>query len=265
MQTSPVMALLVLLTAALAVVKLKMPSWMRLTVMAAGIASLGFYYAGCMCPVGVLANLPLHVKGIFNGEYTEWLLLFLLPILFAIFAGRIYCGGVCPFGALQEFIYMLGSRLGLNRQQEQEDGLFWFKYTKYTFLLAVLVITPVLGMSWWCEIDPFGYLFNLGGTGTALALLLVLAAVSLLVFRPWCRLICPYGALLGIVARDTGLLAGGRSSGLYGPEINDDSCIKCGKCQKKCPVFAIKEYRIDASECINCGSCSQNCRLKAVA
>lgn len=265
LQSSSVIALLMLLAAALAVVKLKLPSWSRLVVLGTGLLLLGFYYQGCMCPVGVLANLPVRITGILQGEYTEWLVLFLLPVLFAVFAGRVYCGGVCPFGAVQEFIYLLGGKLGLKRKASCQDGLAWFKYTRYAFLLAVLVLTPVLGLAWWCQIDPFGYLFSGGGTLTALVLLAVLAVASLTTFRPWCRLICPYGALLGIVAKDTGLLAGDGKNGLYGPGIQESACQKCGLCQKKCPVQAIEDYRIEATECINCGACSHNCKLDAVA
>ena len=262
---STVITLFLLLCAALTVVKLKLPSWSRLAVLGLGLLLLGFYHQGCMCPIGVLANLPISINGILQGQYNEWLWLFFLPVLFAEFAGRIYCGGVCPFGAVQEFIYMLGGKLGLSPAETGPDGLTWFKYTKYAILLAVLVITPIIGLAWWCQIDPFGYLFTLGGSTTALVLLIVLVVTSLRTFRPWCRLICPYGALLGIVARDAGILSSEGSNGLYGPAIKESACQRCGLCEKKCPVQAIEDCRIDASECINCGACSQNCKLDAVA
>ncbi|MGE5396555.1 MAG: 4Fe-4S binding protein [Chitinophagales bacterium] len=254
------LVLLLLLVLALVAVRRKLPWYIRLLILAAGLGYLGFYLKGCICPVGVLANLPLRLQGIIAGEFNLWLLLFLVPIVFAIFAGRIFCGGVCPFGAVQEFMFKLGTRLGLNKARAGLESVSWLKYLKYIFLLAVLVITPLTGVIWWCKIDPFGCLFNLSGTWYASILLIVLLALSMFISRLWCRFICPYGALLGIVAKDAGWLSG--TSG--GPSIDKEVCRKCGRCEKNCPVAAVKKGVIDEAECINCGNCSKECKLGAV-
>jgi len=254
------LVLLTLLILAMVAVRQGLPSYVRLGILAASLGYLGFYLKGCMCSVGVLANLPLVWQGIIAGDYNLWLALFLLPIVFAVFAGRIYCGGVCPFGAFQEFMFMLGGKLGLSQDKTGLDAVSWLKYSKYLFLLAVLVITPLTGVVWLCKIDPFGYLFNLSGSSFALGILVVVITASLLIFRPWCQYICPYGALLGIVAKDASLISGAAG----GPTIIETACRKCGRCAKKCPVEAIEKGAINDAECINCGNCIKACKLGAV-
>lgn len=263
--TDPIfLVTLLLLLAAFLLTQLNYSLTARLGFLAFGLLSLGFYYKGCMCPVGVLANLPLHLTGILTGQYMLWLLLFLLPVLFIFLAGRIYCSGVCPFGAVQEFTFRIGTKLGLNQGHPGLQKLPWLRNLKYLALLVVLVVTPIWGIAWWCEIDPFYYLFNFNGTKAALYILIGLLIISLFVSRPWCRFLCPYGALLGILNKDIGLLKlkYGGNSGV--PVIDHKRCKSCGKCSKTCPTDAIRNDQIDLSECINCGECSQQCRLSAI-
>lgn len=256
-------ATLLLLILALLVVRRRWPLYTRLAILLAGLLYLGFYLKGCMCPVGVLANMPVRLEGILKGQYIFWLILFLLPIVFELLAGRIYCGAVCPFGAIQEFTFSAGTKLGLNKGKAGLENAYWLKYLKYVILLAILFITPLVGSAWWCKIDPFGYLFNFSGTKIALILLVVLITASLFISRFWCRIICPYGALLAVVAKDISLMTGGKI-GFLGPHIDKSSCKNCGSCETQCPVNAIKDGDIDAAECINCGECSKRCRFGAI-
>jgi len=258
------MVTLLLLALALIIVEFKLSTPVRLGILGLSLLALGFYFKGCLCPVGALANLPLHLAGISTGQSLLWLLLFLAPIVFLFWGGRIFCGGVCPFGAVQEFTFRLGNKLGLNQGRPGLEKAPWLKYLKYLVLLAVLVITPLTGSAWWCNIDPFGYLFNFSGTKIALGLLIGLLIVSLFISRFWCRFLCPYGALLGILNKDLGLLLGKTGVALSGPCIDQTTCKSCSKCAKKCPVNAIKENVIDMAECINCGECSQQCKIGAV-
>jgi ferredoxin len=253
-----------LLVAALLTVRRQLPAWGRLGVLGVSLVGLGFYLQGCMCPVGVLANLPLRLVGVLQGRYMLWLLLFLVPIIFLWWGGRVFCSGVCPIGAVQEFIFRLGRRLGLNQGRPGLEKYSWLRYGKYLSLLAVLVVTPIAGTAWWCDIDPFGYLFNRSGSLTALILLIMVLATSLFISRFWCRFLCPYGALLGILNKDLGLIRQGLGLGLVSPAIAEQSCKKCGKCARNCPVDAISSSCIDTAECINCGECLRQCKLKAV-
>lgn len=252
---------LMLLISALIVVRRRLRGYARLIVLLLGLLSLGFYFKGCPCPVGVLANIPLRLKGLLQGQHMLWLLLFLLPIVFIFWGGRIYCGGVCPFGAVQEFTFKLGSKLGLNQARPGLEKFPWLRYIKYFVLLGTLIITPLIGTVWWCSIDPFGYLFKFSGTTTALILLIVLLSSSLFVSRPWCRIICPYGALLGILSKGAGLLPLKRN---ISPSIDKSVCKQCKLCARNCPVDAIHDETVNKAECINCGECCNKCKCGAI-
>jgi hypothetical protein len=68
------------------------------------LAYFGFYREGCICAVGSVQNVSL---ALFNSGYTiplTALLFFLIPLVFALFAGRVFCAGVCPeqFRILQD-------------------------------------------------------------------------------------------------------------------------------------------------------------------
>jgi len=262
-QPSFVLTLLLLIGAWVAV-RLNLQGRVRLVILALSLAILGFYLQGCICPVGVLANLPLRLTGILQGNYMLWLLLFLTPVVFLFFGGRVFCGGVCPIGAVQELTFRLGRIMGLNRGRPGLEKWDCLKYGKYLTLLGVLLVTPIVGTDWWCDWDPFGYLFNLSGSKVALGLLVVILVVSLLVSRFWCRFLCPYGALLGILNKDLAWVRQALGLGSGGPVIDTSRCKNCGKCARSCPVDAISACSIDAAECINCGECSRQCKLGAV-
>ena len=66
------------------------------------LAYFGFYRQGCICSVGSLQNIAL---ALFNNNYSmplSALLFFIIPLIFALAFGRVFCAGVCPLGAIQE-------------------------------------------------------------------------------------------------------------------------------------------------------------------
>lgn len=237
-QPSFVFTLLLMVGAGVAV-RRKLPGRVRLVILGVSLGILGFYLKGCMCPVGILANLPLRITGLLQGKYMLWLLLFFTPVVFLFWGGRIFCGGVCPMGAVQEFSFRLGRKLGLNMGRPGLEKWDWLKYGKYVALLGVLLVTPVLGTAWWCDLDPFGYLFNLSGSMIALGVLVLILTVSLFVSRFWCRFLCPFGALLGILNKDLAWARQNLGLGLGGPAIDAAECINCGECSRQCKLGAV--------------------------
>ena len=79
----------------------------------------------------------------------------------------------------------------------------------------------------------------------------------LIIWRPFCKYLCPLGAIYGFFNRFA----------LYRMETDADKCISCGSCESECPVSAISEgdgkYVIDADTCIECGACADVCPVDA--
>lgn len=197
--------------------------------------ALGLYVGGFLCPLSAVQNVLYRYR-------TFFLLLFLLPLLLALFRGRLYCGYVCPFGAAQELIHV--KRLRRMVPSKIHKTLLRVKYVLLIYLiLRFLVVGEVILVGY----TPFHALFHFGGTGLSIVLTILTALLSLVIFRPFCQYLCPLGALLGFTA----------SFRHY--SILPKNCTSCGYCTKKCPLLAIEKGVVNKRECLLCGECLRVC------
>ncbi len=183
----------------------------------------GFYRKGCICPIGSIQNVA---QGLFNPGYIVPLVaivFFALPLLFALACGRVFCGGVCPHGALQELINVKALRI----PAWLAGGLGMLRY----FYLGFAVLLAATGTSYViCQYDPFVSFFRMSAR---LGMWIVSGAFlvgSMFFYRPYCRFLCPYGALLGICSRVA----------MKKVEIASDQCVACDQCRLECPLNAIR-------------------------
>jgi len=205
---------------------------------------LGFVWGGCPCPIMGCINLVLFC----TGHTIFWLpvVWFLILVILTYFLGRTWCGWICPLGGLQEFLY----RKGLIPQPGPGvvEILRWVRRGLTVLLIVWLGIT---GINFWLEIDPFKSIFNLMVFGWSGWLLVGATLVlSLLYYRPFCRVACPLGLALGLV---------GKIPGAAGPALKNP-CISCGLCVKTCPTGAMSACGSPNMEnCIACGDCLEVC------
>lgn len=212
---------------------------------------LGFYFGGCLCPVSYLGKL-------FEVEFLSIpFYIFLGLIIFistvTIFKGRVFCGWVCPHGAIQEFLYKIKTK----RFEKIEKYL---KYMKYFILVIVLFLSFIYSKNYFCNIYPFKVLYNFSGVGAILIFLTLILIFSIFIYRPFCRFFCPFGAYLGIISKLSEKLG-------LNKNIISNECIKCKKCLKECNSKSIYEgdefYKIDTKECFVCGDCKEICPKKS--
>lgn len=238
---------------------------LRFYIMLAAFLFLGFYLQGCICPIGAFVNISGILTDGFSVTAFYWLLLVSLPILFVLAAGRIFCSHVCPIGAFQELVYRLARRLKLSSMHYDPNKYNWLIYIKYFMMSSLVVYGLFFGYSVFCDYEPFLFLFT--GTGGVVALVLLLGVIffSAIIKRPWCRVLCPYGALLAIVSwisnKGKHVLGIKRAE----PEIDGESCTGCRRCESKCPAGAISDSIINITECFSCQECVRACRIKAIS
>jgi polyferredoxin len=163
------------------------------------------------------------------GLFVVWLL--------ALVFGRFFCGYLCPVGAIQEIAYLApvpkvpGRKRGF---QVVRAGIFLL-----FLLLASLSISLLAGFG-------IGDLFSLTlTTGTAIFCGVLLVSTTL--YRPFCRLVCPYGTLLSLAAGKS-LFSLGRT----------EACIGCNRCVRVCPTDEAGQDDRKA-ECYLCGRCTGVC------
>jgi ferredoxin len=182
----------------------------------------GFYRNGCICSVGSVQNLAL---ALFNGDYAislTVLAFFAVPLFTALVAGRLFCASACPLGVIQDLVIVRPMRLAPWLQKTL--GLFPFVYLGLAVLFAATGTDFII-----CRYDPFVGIFRLGAEFHMILLGISFLLVGMFVARPYCRFVCPYGALLNITSRFS----------KYHLSITPEDCINCKLCKDSCPFDAI--------------------------
>jgi polyferredoxin len=187
------------------------------------LAWLGFWRKGCVCPIGAIQNVT---QAACDSNYTAGglvLAVFVLPLVFTLFFGRSFCASVCPLGAVQELIAV--RTLQVPVWIDHALGLLAYVY------LGAAMLFAGTGAAWIiCRYDPFVGLFRLSSSASMLAVSAGFLGVGLFIGRPYCRWLCPYGAILALLSRVSWRHL----------RIPATTCVQCRLCEDACPYGAIQ-------------------------
>jgi spermidine synthase len=204
----------------------------RLALMAASVLVLGLWLNTPITEQD-LGNLSLGQAAGPAENPQRWLILGFAG-LSAILLGPVWCGYLCPFGALQGLVSRLGRRLGLRAYPDRR--LDWrVRQLKYLLLGLMLMALWSTGDPTWVAFDPMQQVFGGRLTGWMLVLALIALLGSLVYVRFWCRYLCPVGAFLALGNRLALLdrLAPRRRferCDLGVRHAYDLDCCRCGRC-----------------------------------
>ena len=225
--------LLQYLDVAVLAASLGLASWLiyrrrsRKGLMALSIFSLlyfGFWRKGCVCAIGSLQNVSLALCDRSYAVPLGVVAFFVLPLVVALFAGRSFCAGVCPHGALQDLVLL--KPMKVPPWLEQALSVLPYIYLGAGVLFAATGSAFII-----CQYDPFVPIFRLNGRTLMVLSGAALLLLGVFVGRPYCRFLCPYGALLklgAIVAK-------------WRVRVTPDYCTQCRLCEASCPFGAIRE------------------------
>lgn len=194
-----------------------------------------------------------------------------LIILFGTLFGRLICGFLCPFGWIQDLLYKITSR------KLSTKRITRLTYLKYFILIVFVIALPVflvdgdgLSSPYFCKyICPAGILEGAIPLGIAsegiraafgllfswkLLILLSVVVFSILVYRPFCKYLCPLGALYSLF----------NSISFVTMRVDTGKCIKCGRCAEVCRMDVDITKNSSHRECIRCGECSSACPTGAI-
>ena len=219
------------------------------------------------CPIGSLQAVIGSKK--FSISYY----VFGIMILIGALLGRLVCGLLCPFGFVQDLLYKIPTpKFKIPEKVDRP-----LRALKYIILLVFVILLPMfltnqfgLGAPYFCKlICPAG---TLGGALPLLAtneglratigflffwklsILIVIVALSIFTYRPFCKYICPLGAFYSFFNK----------IGFYKMEFVQDKCVNCGLCEKSCKMDINVRANPNSLECIRCGACTAACRHDAL-
>ena len=217
------------------------------------------------CPIGAFQAVVGSSKFSFS-YYVTGILIF-----FGVLLGRFICGFLCPFGWFQELLHKLpGKKLSTKNLRP-------LTFIKYAVLLLMVVLLPAfavndlgMGEPFFCKyLCPQGVLegaipLSVVNSGIRAALgklfawkfgiLLSFILLSVFIYRPFCKWICPLGAFYALLNKVS----------LVGMQVDESRCISCGRCARACKMDVDVTKTPDHSECIRCGMCVDACPTKAV-
>ncbi len=213
-------------------------------------------------PIGALVSLKAWVMtGYLDPVHPAALVLFVTFLAMALLARKSFCSWICPVGTLSEAIWKLGRNFfGRNFHIWRWLDLL-LQVTKYALLLffvkLVLFDMPAMALQsflkapYWAIADVKMLHFFTRMSLTSALVILVLAILSVVYQNFWCRYLCPYGALLGLLSFFSPLRVVRQAS----------SCTDCGACSRACPaqIEVRQKSAVCSVECTGCLTCVSNC------
>ncbi len=219
------------------------------------------------CPIGAL-QATLSARGFYISMYAVGFI-----FLFGTLLGRAVCGFLCPFGLIQDLLYKIPFPRKIRKLKcKRMARLLRFLLLAIFVILLPLFVVDItgLGKPWFCKlICPVGTLeggiplvlmnemfrSTLGFLYAWKVLILILTIlVSIVIYRPFCRYVCPLGAIYGLFNRFA----------VYRYEIDREKCTGCGLCQRTCKLDIAVFKNPNSMDCIRCGDCIDACPEKAI-
>jgi polyferredoxin len=186
------------------------------------------------------------------------------------FFGRTICSFLCPFGFLQELLYKIPTK-----KIKKSNTTRRLSIAKYIFLVVFVLALPYgvylatgIGSPFFCKLicpagsleagiplviankslqSLVGFLFS-----WKMSLLALFIITSIFIYRPFCRFVCPLGAIYSFFNKYA----------LFGVRVDTAKCISCKKCINFCKLDV---HEVNDRECIRCGECISVCPTEAIS
>lgn len=220
------------------------------------------------CPIGSLQA----VLGNSKYKFSYYIVGFIF--LIGALIGRFVCGWLCPFGLVQDLLYKIPFFKKI--KTFKYDKLL--RKLKYLILIVFVILLPLFlvdflgqGSPFFCKlICPVGMLE--GGIPLVLlnksmrgavgflyrwkaAILAITVFLSIIVYRPFCKYVCPLGAMYSVF----------NPISVFRYRLDKNKCIKCGRCAKVCQMNVDPVKNCNDLECIRCGRCKNACPVDAIS
>jgi len=220
------------------------------------------------CPIGSLQA----VIGSWNFKFAFYVAGFLVFI--GALMGRFVCGWLCPFGLIQDLLH----KIPFPKKINIFCGDKLLRKLKYVILMVFVILLPMFlvdvlgqGAPYFCKLlCPVGTLE--GGIPLVLlnksmhsalgwlyawknVLLVVTIILSIIIYRPFCKYICPLGAVYSVF----------NPISVFKYRVDESKCTHCGACARTCKMQVDPVQNANHTECIRCGLCKKVCLTGAIS
>ncbi len=211
---------------------------------------------------GLLGATSWAKNGVLNSIHPAAVVIFLTIVTLSLLLRRAFCSWICPVATVSELFWKMGFRATRRKLHVARTADKLLRFPKYLLLLFFLIsiggtmsppalsdfiqsdyhrIADIRLMNFFLHISPI-----------TSAILFIIVILSLVLRNPFCRYLCPYGALLGIVSLASPLRV----------TRHPERCISCGGCNQACPshIDVMHKKTVNDPECIGCWRCVSHCR-----
>ncbi|MHA1269391.1 MAG: heterodisulfide reductase-related iron-sulfur binding cluster [Candidatus Helarchaeota archaeon] len=260
--------LLLYIIAAILLVKKKMNRKISILILFASLIIPGFIFGALAGPFLAIQQIIINFYSIIQNPSMMGTILPLLIgmslvliifIIITILFGRTFCGYVCPLGAAQELVSKISFKSKVKKSKYKINiPRKLGNYIRLGFFIAMIILALGWGISLFELMNPFNTftifknLFNITTIIIPLILFSIIIFSSFFIYRPWCRLVCPFGTISWLTSRFS-IFKFRRS----------DECTNCKACEKVCPTNEALLIS-NKSECYECNRCVDICPVNAI-
>lgn len=211
---------------------------------------------------GLLGTAAWFKGGSINPVHPAAVVIFVTIVLLSFLLRRAFCSWICPVGAVSEWLWKLGFKRFRHNYKLPRLPDIALRAVKY-LLMGYFLYKAIV----WSLDRLQGFLFShqhavsdqklliwfRQPSSIVLIVIFSLLLLSIVFRNPFCRYLCPYGALLGLVAFISPTAV----------QRDKNRCVSCGVCNQVCPsgLNIMVSKRVSNPECIGCWRCISHCRV----